>query len=176
MMRILDFLTGLIGLPLLGLVLTILRANGLRHHVEQTLIVGKGAGLFWRRRLVFRDGPWSKLANQLGLAHTPDCAALLRGRLALVGPRPLTPLAPHAVASYRIALRPGLISPFSLRPRGLSAGHGEDAVDFAYACTRTWQGDLDLLFRALWQALLTARASDATDAPVRISLAIGNAH
>lgn len=174
-MRILDFITGAIGLPLLGLALTILRAGGLRYVVERTLIVGKGARLFWRRRLIFRDGRWSKVANRLGLAHTPDCAALLLGRLALVGPRPLTPLAPHAVASYRVAVRPGLISPFAMR-RELSAEHGEDAADFAYTCTRTLQGDLDLLFRALQRGLPLSVQSDPTLAPPSASLTMRNAH
>lgn len=162
-MRILDFIVGVIGLPLSGLVLAVLHALGLRLDIEKTLAVGKDARLFWRRRLVFHEGPWARLASRLGLAHVLDWACLLQGRLALVGPRPLPPLAPHAVASYRIALRPGLISPFTVRPAGLSAGHSEDAVDFAYSSTRTWLGDLDILARAVrsswWPASLAMRSA-----------------
>lgn len=146
-MRILDFLAGALGVPLLGLPLLGLVALGLRFDVAQTLTVTRGAHLFWRRRLEFRDGPLAGLAKRLGLAHIHDCFALLRGRLALVGPRPLAPLARHAVASYRIALRPGLVSPFAVRRRAHIAYDAEESIDYAYAAQRSWHGDLGLLLR-----------------------------
>ncbi|MBX7187500.1 MAG: WecB/TagA/CpsF family glycosyltransferase [Vicinamibacteria bacterium] len=148
-MRILDFVAGALGLPLFSLALGLLSALGLRFDVKETLTVTAGARLFWRRRLVFRDGPLAGFANRLGLAHTLDCLALMRGHLALVGPRPLPPLAAHAVASYRIALRPGLVSPFAVRQWAHIAYDSEEAVDFAYAGNRSWRGDLGILVRSL---------------------------
>lgn len=148
-MRILDFVAGLFILPALGLPLALFTALGLRFDVTRTLVVGRSARLFWRRLLVFKPGPFAELANRLGLAHFLDGLSLLRGDLALVGPRPLPPLAPHAVASYRIALRPGLGTPFEVQPWDQFGFDTEDSVDFAYAANRTWTGDLAILLHVL---------------------------
>jgi len=148
-MRPLDFVAGMAVLPLLGVPLALLTAFGLRFKVVRTLAVGQGARLFWRRLLVFNPGPTADLANRLGLAHVFDGLALIAGDLALVGPRPLAPLAPHAVASYRIAMRPGLATPYVVRPWAQFGFETEDSVDFAYAANRTWTGDLAILLHVL---------------------------
>jgi hypothetical protein len=148
-MRTVDFIAGAAVLPLLGLPLSVLYAFGLRFEVERSLAVGRGARMFWRRRLIFKDGPLADLARRLGLAHLLDGVALLRGDLALIGPRPLPPLAPHAVASYRIAVRPGVLSPFVARAFEHPAYDTEDDADYDYATRRSWNGDLDILMRSL---------------------------
>ena len=148
-MRIIDIVAGAIGLPLLGLPLTLLSVLGLRFEVHETLSVGCGARLFKRRRLEFKPGLFKATALWLGLDHLPDCVSLLRGHVALVGPRPLPPLAPHAVASYRISVRPGLISPFAVRQRAHIAYEPEETVDYEYAASRSLLTDMGLLIRAL---------------------------
>ena len=153
-MRILDFITAALALPLSALLLATLRLFGLRFNMERTLTVGKDARLFWRRRLVFRDGAFKGLANRLRLDHAPDLADLALGRLALVGPRPMAPLEPHAVASYRVAVRPGLISPFAVGAPDFVAGEGEDTVDFVYSARKTGRRDLEILIRAIRRAIL----------------------
>ncbi len=144
-MRTLDFLAGAVVLPLLGVPLAVLMALGLRFDIEKTLVVGRGARLFWRRRLVVKQGQYARGRKRLALAHILDGVALLRGQLALVGPRPLAPLAPHAVASYRIALRPGLASPFVFGHWDQFGFETEDAVDFDYTTNRSWRHDVSIL-------------------------------
>ena len=148
-MRILDFVAGALGLPFLGLPLIVLSALGLRFEVYKSLTVGRGAHMFWRRRLMFKPGRLADLANHLGLAHTLDCVSLLRGHLTLVGPRPLAPLEPHAVASYRISVRPGLLSPFTVGQWFGTVHEEEASVEFDYVATRSWIKDLSLLLRGL---------------------------
>lgn len=151
-MRMLDFIAGVIALLVLGLPLALLSVLGLRFDRERTLMVGRGAGLFWRHRLIFRPGRFSDLANRLGLGHFPDALSLLRGEIALVGPRPLAPLEPHAVASYRIAVRPGLASPYVFNHWDEFGFDSEDAVDYEYALNRSWRGDISILrlFLSSW--------------------------
>ncbi len=153
-MRILDFIAAALALPLSAVLLAILRLFGLRFEIERTLTVGKDARLFWRRRLVFRDGAFKGFANRLRLDHAPDLADLALGRLALVGPRPMAPLEPHAVASYRVAVRPGLISPFVVGTPDFVAGEGEDTVDFVYSARKTGRRDLEILIRATQKSIL----------------------
>jgi len=151
-MRILDFIAGVIALLVLGLPLGLLFVLGLRFDRQRTLMVGRGAGLFWRHRLIFRPGRFRDLANRLGLERFPDSLSLVRGEIALVGPRPLAPLEPHAVASYRIAVRPGLASPYVFNHWDEFGFDSEDAVDYEYALNRSWRGDLSILrhFLSAW--------------------------
>lgn len=159
-MRILDFIVGAIGVPFLGLPLLVFYLMGLRFEVSKTRAVTRGARLFWRLRLVFHEGPFARVADWLGLSHFPDCISLIQGRLALVGPRPLPPLAPHAVAAYRIALRPGLVSPFAVRQWAHIAYDTEEDVDFDYAQKRSFRCDLGILVRAFFARVHgAARAS-----------------
>lgn len=151
-MRLLDFIAGVVALLVLGLPLGLLCVLGLRFDRERTLMVGRGAGLFWRQRLIFRPGRFTALANRLALGHFPDGLSLVRGEIALVGPRPLAPLEPHAVASYRIAVRPGLASPYVFNHWDEFGFDSEDAVDYEYALNRSWKGDLSILrlFLSAW--------------------------
>ena len=148
-MRTLDFIGGIIILALLGFPLAVLVALGLRFDIEKSLVVGRGATPFWRRRLAFRPGSFVRLASRIGLARILDGVALLRGDLALVGPRPLAPLAPHAVAAYRTALRPGVASPFVFRRWDHFGFDTEDAVDYDYTTNRSWARDLGILTHVL---------------------------
>jgi len=148
-MRILDLIAGLLGLPLLGVPLALLIALGLRFRVETTLRVGRGGRVFKQRRLNFGPGALGTLASRLGLAHLPNCVSLIRGDLALVGPRPTSPGSPLVAAESRTSVRPGLVSPFAVRQRAHIAYQSEDVVDAEYIATRTALGDLGLLLRAL---------------------------
>ena len=152
-MRFLDIVAGLLGLPLLGVPLAILSALGVPCEVRRSLIVGRRARLIARRTLVFGEGRRAALAERLRLPHFFDMLSLLRGDLALVGPRPLTPVDGHAFAAYRVVLRPGLISPYAVQQRANIAYDSEEAVDFTYAQRRSFAGDLGLLVRAFLAGL-----------------------
>lgn len=164
-MRIIDLLVGLIGLPVLGLPLLLLSALGLRFDRRDHLVVGRGARFFRRHRLSFRAGRLARVAERLHLDRIGDCLSLVMGDLALVGPRPVAPLEPHALAAYRVAVRPGLISPFAVRQWAQIAYEPEEAVDYAYVTKRTWFTDLGLLVRALVARL---HGSTATSSLPRI--------
>jgi N-acetylglucosaminyldiphosphoundecaprenol N-acetyl-beta-D-mannosaminyltransferase len=148
-MRILDLVAGAFGLLVLGPPLVLLCVLGLRFDVERTLVVGRGAYLIRKRRLIFRVSRLRPLAECLGLARLPDCLSLLRGDICLIGPRPLPPLSPHAVASYRIAMKPGVVSLFALQQWAGVANRGEADVDYDYATAGSWKARLGLLVRTL---------------------------
>jgi N-acetylglucosaminyldiphosphoundecaprenol N-acetyl-beta-D-mannosaminyltransferase len=148
-MRFLDFTAGALGLPTLGLPLALFWLMGLRFTVERTSVVGQGARLFVRSLLTFRPSRLSSVAERLGLVHFLDCLSLLRGDLALVGPRPLPPLEPHAVASYRVAVKPGLVSPFALQEWSGAPHASEADVDYEYTTLPSFKSRLALLARSL---------------------------
>lgn len=156
-MRLIDFFIGLIGLPVFGLPLLLFSALGLRFHVREQIAVGRRARLFRRHLLHFREGWLAPLATRLHLDRVGDCLSLITGDLALVGPRPLAPLEPHALAAYRVAVRPGLVSPFMVRQWAQIAYEPEEAVDYAYITKRRWFTDIGLLARAF-----VARAHGST--------------
>jgi N-acetylglucosaminyldiphosphoundecaprenol N-acetyl-beta-D-mannosaminyltransferase len=162
-MRLLDILAGLIGLPVLGVPLLALSVLGLRFETREQIAVGRHARLFRRHLLRFREGRFASLANRLNLDRIGDCLSLLAGDLALVGPRPLAPLDPHALASYRVAARPGVISPFMVQQWARIAYEPEEAVDFAYVTKRSSLTDLGVLARALVARLHGAASSSALD-------------
>lgn len=162
-MRILDLLAGLVGLPLLGFPLLVLSALGLRFETREQIAVGRGARFFRRRLLRFREGLLAPLATRLHLHRIGDCLSLVTGDLALVGPRPLAPLEPHALAAYRVTVRPGVISPFMVRRWARIAYEPEEAVDFAYVSKRSAFSDLGLLARALVARLHGSRTASALE-------------
>jgi N-acetylglucosaminyldiphosphoundecaprenol N-acetyl-beta-D-mannosaminyltransferase len=150
-MRILDLVAGAIGLLILAPPLILLWALGLRFTVDRVVVVGRDAYLIRKRRLVFIASRLRPLAERLGLARLPDYVSLLRGEMTLVGPRPLPPLSPHAVASYRIAMKPGVVSLFALQEWAGIANRSEADVDYEYATAGSWTARLRLLahtFRA----------------------------
>jgi N-acetylglucosaminyldiphosphoundecaprenol N-acetyl-beta-D-mannosaminyltransferase len=148
-MRILDFIAGGLGLPILAVPLALFWLMGLRFAVERTIVVGQGAHLFVRSLLIFTPSRLSRLAEGLGLTHLLDCLSLLRGELSFLGPRPLPPLAPHAVASYRITVKPGLVSPYALQEWSGSPHAPEPDVDYEYTTLPSFKSRLALLARSL---------------------------
>lgn len=162
-MRIIDILAGLVGLPVLGVPLLVLSALGLRYETREQIAVGRRARFFRRHLLRFREGFFAPLATRLHLHRIGDCLSLITGDLALVGPRPLAPLEPHALAAYRVEVRPGVISPFMVRQWAQIAYEPEEAVDFAYISKRTWFSDLGLLARALVARLHGSRRASALE-------------
>lgn len=110
-----------------------------RRLFERRACLGRGRAVFERLRFA---GP----APLAGLAVWFN---VLRGDLALVGPRALLPDdAAVDDADARFAARPGLISPYAVRRRVGLAHASERTIDEEYAQARSLWGDLGILLRA----------------------------
>lgn len=82
---------------------------------------------------------------------------ILRGDLAIVGPRPLTPEEGAAVPVgdlVRFVVRPGLISPYRLRSRVGIAHERESELDRELVYSQSVRGDIGLAARSLVAAAL----------------------
>ena len=82
---------------------------------------------------------------------------ILRGDMAIVGPRPLDAGAAAEVPpedTVRFILRPGLVSPFGVRRRIGLAHERESALDRDHVYGQTMVGDLGLAARSLVSAVL----------------------
>jgi N-acetylglucosaminyldiphosphoundecaprenol N-acetyl-beta-D-mannosaminyltransferase len=94
---------------------------------------------------------------------------LLRGDMAVVGPRPLTEAEAAAVpvaALVRFSVRPGLISPFGLRKRVGIAHVGESVLDRDFVYAQSLRGDLGLAARSVVTGVLGGNAAPKDMPPV----------
>lgn len=83
--------------------------------------------------------------------------SVLKGDLAIVGPRPLTPTEAAAVPmsdAVRFLVRPGLVSPFRVRSKVGIAHVEETALDRDFVYQQSVRGDLGLAARSLVGDLL----------------------
>ena len=96
---------------------------------------------------------------------------ILKGDLSLTGPRARTPdeVAQDSGASMaeRHAVRPGMISPFSMRRRVGIAHDAEAETDSEFVYTQTAGGSVTLLLRALLGRLITGDSKRPTPATLR---------
>jgi len=105
--------------------------------------------------------PFRMLALAQGGASGYPVALLnvLRGEMALAGPRPRAPqehaLLPPAESALLLSVRPGLWSPYRLQQRAGIAAGSESAADCAYVRSRSLAGDIGLLLRVALNRVLT---------------------
>ncbi len=96
---------------------------------------------------------------------------ILKGDLSLTGPRARTPdeVARDSGASMAVrhAVRPGMISPFSMRRRVGIAHEAEAETDSEFVYTQTPGGSVTLLLRALLGRLITGDSKRPTPATLR---------
>ena len=93
---------------------------------------------------------------------------VLRGDLAVVGPRPLSPDEAMAVPvsdRVRFAVRPGLVSPFGLRSRIGIAHLTESTLDREFVYGQSLKGDLGLAARSMVTGVLGGGSGAARPAP-----------
>lgn len=137
--------------------------------------VGRGQRRF--RLLAFAVRPrWGCWIETLHLRRLPVLWNIVRGDLALVGPRPLSPddsLGSDPEAQMRSAVRPGLVCLWWLRSRANIAYGSELDADGEYAAGRSLRGDLGILLRAI-PALLLGGPSGAQSEPAVLGLRIDN--
>jgi len=100
-----------------------------------------------------RFTPLGKFLSHTGLDELPQVWNVLRGEMALIGPRPLPvaeakKLAPWMRARHRIL--PGIISPAILTGRYHNDFEAWMRSDVAYAETKHPLGDVRLFFQSMW--------------------------
>ncbi len=115
--------------------------------IDASTLIGRFRTPF--RRLAFSgSGPLRGLAVWINV---------LRGDMAIVGPRPLSEAEAAAVPVtdlVRFAVRPGLVSPFGLRRRVGIAHVSESALDRDYAYAQTLAGDMGITARSVVAGVL----------------------
>lgn len=95
----------------------------------------------------------------------PVLLNILRGDMALAGPRPLRPDEAAGLdldAAVRFTVRPGVFSPYALRSRTGIAYDPEARIDRDYAYGQSLRGDAGLTLRSLVAAGLGGRATAPT--------------
>jgi len=110
--------------------------------LKPVVFVGRQGIPFYRLR--FADSSWGQ--------HAPVLLNVLRGDMALIGPRALNgeELKNHGWCSAaRLDVLPGVLSPFLLRRNIKMAHEPEDAIDMEYMVGETLMGNIGLLSRAL---------------------------
>jgi lipopolysaccharide/colanic/teichoic acid biosynthesis glycosyltransferase len=108
----LALLVGLLASPLVLLMLP-----GAR--LRRTEWLGRHEQIFHLIEIELASGIRRRLGARLHLCRAPVLLSILRGDLAWVGPRPLSPgeAPPPALRDIRASVRPGLFSLWSLRQR-----------------------------------------------------------
>lgn len=159
----LTLLIGLLASPLMLLILP-----GAR--VRKTQLLGRQEIVFQRVEIEFNPGLRQRLSRILRLGSAPVLLNILRGHMAWVGPRALTPgeLPPHAVRALRASVRPGLFSLWSLRQRTCIDYGDEWNTDIEQINRRSLRGELGILARSLFAAAYGRTASSFGNQPILV--------
>lgn len=160
--RLFDLLLALTLLAALSPLL-LLRGLAARGQAGQAL---ERATLIGRFRTPFERLAFAGRGPGQGLAVLFN---ILRGDMAFVGPRPLTPAEAAQIpvqAAVRFTVRPGLFSPYGLRRRVGIAYETEHETDREFVYSETAQGNLGILARAAAGALLSG--GEARPAPPQL--------
>lgn len=170
--RVLDLLLGSIGMLALAVMWPALLIAA-RIEGGTVLVESKRYGMGKRKFLMYRfrttrpgaptdanDGaePMSELTRfgrflrQRGLDELPQLLNVLRGDMAIVGPRPLHP-SDHALLDeeqqLRYVVRPGMTGPWLVSGDTRLSRHALTALDFSYLAHWTLFVDLDILIKTL---------------------------
>ncbi|MBE2294248.1 MAG: WecB/TagA/CpsF family glycosyltransferase [Phycisphaerales bacterium] len=144
-LRIFDLVLALLGLVVLApfwLVRALLALMGTGRVFDRTLVLGRDRRSFLRLNFA---GPW--LGRNLAALFN-----ILRGDLAIAGPRPLTAAEAVAVppaAEIRFGVRPGLFSPYQLQQRTGIAYDSESELDRRFVEQQSVGTSLGLIVRSL---------------------------
>lgn len=120
-----------------------------------------------RLRAAARVTPTGRILRSLSIDEFPQFWNVLRGDMSLVGPRPLFV---HYLPYYterehkRHLVRPGLTGLAQIRGRNSTPWDERLEHDVEYVETRTFAGDMRILFRTVGKVM---RRSDVLDSPIQ---------
>jgi lipopolysaccharide/colanic/teichoic acid biosynthesis glycosyltransferase len=126
----------------------------LRTMVDGAERVGAGLAVNAGDARITRVG---KLLRRTSLDELPNLVNVLRGEMAIVGPRPTLP---HQVAQYterergRLAIRPGITGWAQVNGRTSLPWAQRIELDLWYIEHRTWRLDLQILWRSARQVVV----------------------
>ena len=125
----------------------------LRTMVDGAEHVGAGLAVNAGDARITRVG---KLLRRTSLDELPNLVNVLRGEMAIVGPRPTLP---HQVAQYterergRLAVRPGITGWAQVNGRTSLPWTERIELDLWYIEHRSWRLDLRILVRSAWMVI-----------------------
>jgi N-acetylglucosaminyldiphosphoundecaprenol N-acetyl-beta-D-mannosaminyltransferase len=152
--RVFDLLAGFALLMVLSPVLAAMfiaakrRAGGF----AKVMRIGRWGTLFQQYRFQFDPSSVASGSALSKFQWLPSLWNVLRGEMALIGPRPVSPHeipASERAAWKRFDLRPGFICLWWIRKRANMAYSSEAELDAEYAETNSFWGDLGIALRAV---------------------------
>ena len=161
--------------PLMAAMAVWLRATGAV--LERTTRMGLWCEPFERWSFASRGGVLGKIVTRPHLKGLPVLFNILRGDMAFVGPRPLSPAEAsprERLVRKRSSVRPGLVSLWWIRKRGSIAYDSETAVDGEYLDTQSLWGDLGIALRAIPAVLYGSDVATAPDMITILDIPINN--
>lgn len=159
----LALLVGLLASPLVLLMLP-----GAR--LRRTEWLGRHEQIFQLTEIEPAAGIRRRLGARLHLCRAPVLLSILRGDMAWVGPRALSPgeMPPPAVREIRASVRPGLFSLWSLRQRTRIDYGDEWNTDAEQIARRSLGNDLGILMRNLLASVYGRAAGAENGDPVLV--------
>lgn len=110
------------------------------------------AGLTFKMKRDPRVTPVGRVLRRLSLDELPQIWCVLKGEMAIVGPRPPLPgeVARYGVqARYRLSVTPGLTCTWQVGGRSDIPFEGQLRLDLEYISRRSFAGDLKLIMRTV---------------------------
>ena len=150
-LRAMDVMLACLAVPLLAVPALLALLPGRLCAAPQR---GRGSRPFMRWRIDLPDNRRGRLLRRLGAGWSPALLHILKGEMAWVGPCAGTPASQAAAHPALAALRPGLVSIWTLRMRTAVAFGTEQEADLEYLQRRSPAHDLGLLARCLFAAFL----------------------
>lgn len=156
--RAIDLTLAVAFLPALAVVLVVARLSSGNRLTRRIEVLGRGGSVVQVRLLAY--GPNGSLRSRLAggrAGKLPALPAVIRGRLSLVGPRPLPATVPVEAAAWRRLMAPGLTGPWD------RDGSPSDSLldDLTYIRTYTPWSDIRLLFASVGRLMTRQHAVPA---------------
>lgn len=159
----LALLIGMLVSPLMLLILPSAR-------LHKTRLLGRQEEIFQQVEIELNPGIRQRLSHSLRLYRAPVLLNILRGHMAWVGPRALTPgeVPPDSVRALRASVRPGLFSLWSLRQRTCIDYGDEWSTDVEQITRRSLRAELGIMVRSLFAAAYGRTASSVGNQPILV--------
>ena len=108
-----------------------------------------------------RCGKWGHFLRRFSLDELPQLLNVVRGEMALVGPRPITQEEVHLYGEHArqlFSVKPGITGLWQVSGRNLTTYRRRVAIDVFYAHHKCLALDMWILYRTFW-AVLSGRGA-----------------